>query len=101
MTPGSEGVAASTQKPRNHDSTHGVSPSKDPRDDDDLVILGATQPRDIAVCDLLAGDSNRLREEQERDPNISLVMKHLVDPDLKNAFGHKSGTPKWFKRKRN
>ena len=27
-------------------------------------------------------------------------MKHLVASDLKEAFGHKSGIPKWFKRKR-
>ena len=55
MTPGSEGVAASSQKPRIHNSIHGIFPSKE--DDDDLVILGATKQGEGAVYDLLARDS--------------------------------------------
>ena len=83
-------------------ATHGDSPSKDHRDDDDLVILGATQQGDGAVYDLLAeGSNHKLREEQEKDPAISLVMKHLVVSDIENAFGQKSKIPKWYRRKRN
>ena len=89
------------QKPRIHGFTHGISPSKGPRDDD-LVILGATQQGEGAVCILLAdGTSQRLRHEQEKDPAISLVMKCLLSPDLRNAFGRKSGILKWYRRKRN
>lgn len=93
--PGSEGVTASTQKPRCHGSAQGISPSKDPRDDDDPVILGMTQQGDGMVCNL-----QRLCQEQEKDPVISLVTKRLLSLDLRHAFGRNTGIPKWYRRKR-
>ena len=104
MTPGSEGVAASSQKPRIRDSIHGISPSKE--DDDDLVILGATKQGEGAVYDLLARDSvdshgTELRCKQETDPAISLVVRSLLNPDPRNAFDLQSGISKWYRRKRN
>ena len=104
MTPGSEGVAASSQKPRIHNSIHGIFPSKE--DDDDLVILGATKQGEGAVYDLLARDSvdshgTELRCKQETDPAISLVVRNLLNPDPRNAFDLQSEISKWYRRKRN
>ena len=56
---------------------HADEPVSDPRDDDDLVILGATGPTEIPLCELVTdqGLQDRLKKEQSEDEQIARVLR--------------------------
>ena len=83
-------------------AVHADVPSKDPRDDDDLVVLGATSQMEVLIAEINVNDEllQRLRGAQHSDGDISKTMEALKDPDRMKGTLSGQGVHRFFIRKR-
>ena len=83
-------------------AVHADAPSQDPRDDDDLVVLGATSQTEVPIAEINANNelSQRLRDAQKADVDISQTVEALNDPDSMWTKLKEKGVHRFFRRKR-
>ena len=82
---------------------HADEPSSDPRDDDDLVILGAMVQGEVDTAELTADETNRERvaKAQRNDPEICKFYDALKNGGLTREAVKKNKVGRWFVRNNN
>ena len=82
-------------------AVHADPPAEDPRDRDDLVILGATAQVEVPIAELNVNEETqqRLREAQKGDGDIAKAIEYLANPNETRALLRQAGVHRWYFRK--
>ena len=82
-------------------AVHADPPAEDPRDKDDLVILGATAQVEVPLAELNINEETRqrLREAQKGDGDIAKAIEYLANPNETRALLRQAGVHRCYFRK--
>ena len=80
---------------------HADAPATDPRDDEDLVVLGALVPAEVPVAELMTNEvlQDRLREAQKDDDELRVVVEALKRGGNVKKTLSEARVPRWFVRR--
>ena len=73
---------------------------EDPRDKDDLIILGATSQTEVPMAEINVNEDlrRRIRDAQAVDAVISKVIQNIANPDQMDTKLREAGVHRWFRR---
>ena len=81
-------------------AVHADEPSTDPRDQDDLVVLGATSQAEVPIAEINVNGEllQQLRDAQKAEDDIRMTIEALKNPaTMKNVLLNK-GVHRWYRK---